>query len=34
VLDHMHQQGDLTDLGYAEAVAQELVFKSAIDDQD
>ena len=34
VLDQMHEQGYLTDLEYAEAVAQEMVFKSGIDDQD
>jgi len=34
VLDQMHHQGYLTDLEYAEAVAQEMVFKSGIDDQD
>ena len=34
VLDQMHQQGYLTDLEYAEAVAEEMVFKSGIEDQD
>ena len=34
VLDQMHEQGYLTDLEYAEAVAQEMVFKSGIEDAD
>ena len=34
VLDQMHEQGYLTDKEYEEAVAQEMVFKSGIADQD
>lgn len=34
VLDQMHEQGYLTDEEYAEAVAQEMVFKEGIDDAD
>ncbi len=34
VLDQMHEQGYLTDDGYEEAVAQEMVFKEGIADED